>query len=671
MAHEPDFTRQPGYEPGDEAPSNESANRTFQDVVRARMGRRGFLTGGLAAATAGLYGAALLRAGPAAAAQGGTSGLLGFAPVAVSVADTVTVPAGYRVSVLAPWGAPITGDMPAFSPANTGAEQAQQTGSHHDGLHFFPIDGSSSDGLLVRNHEYVEPRFLHGAYAGLELDVDAVVFHDGARLDDEVLKEMNGHGVSVVRVKAAEDGRWAVVPDPLNRRITALTPMALSGPVRGADLVKTKYSPDGTATRGTFANCAYGVTPWNTYMAAEENWANYFRTGDAEIAREHYRYGIRDASRYGWEKAAGGGDDYVRFDASATGADEIQDYRNEPNTFGWMVEIDPFDPQSTPVKRTHLGRFAHEGVVFAPAVAGRPVVCYSGDDARDEYIYKFVSRARYDPATADGALLDEGVLYVARFNDDGSGDWLALAPGEGGLTPENGFADLADILVNTRAAADLRGATKMDRPEWGAVDRNSGEVYFTLTNNSSRPEDGVDAANPRARNIHGHIVRWIEAGGDHAATRFNWELFVLAGDAATSADLKGRPLGDEALFSCPDGIWCDPDSRLWIQTDISDSVQNTGPFAVFGNNVMLAADPRTGEIRRFLTGPIGQEITGVMTTPDQTTMFVNVQHPGANTSPQDFAAGRFSSRWPDGGAASTPRSATLVITREDGGVIGA
>jgi len=661
-----DYTQLPGHEHGDEVPSNESANPTFYDVVDARVSRRGFMAGGLAAAVTGLFGASLLQTSRAHATA---SALLGFEPVSTGTADAVTVPAGYRVQVITPLGTPITGSMPAFSHSNTGAEQAEQIGSHHDGLHYFPIDGSSTDGLLVMNHEYVEPRFLHAAYAGQALNSDAVILDGENRIADEVLKELNAHGVSVVRV-AAENGEWIVRQDRLNRRVTGLTEMEIGGPVRGSDLVRTKFSPDGTRTRGTLNNCAHGATPWNTYMAAEENWAGYFRNGDAELPREHRRYGIRDRSRYHWEKAAGGADEYVRFDASSTGSDATEDYRNEPNTYGWMVEIDPFDPESRPVKRTHLGRFGHEGVVFAPPVAGRPVVCYSGDDATNEYIYKFVSRMPYDPATADGSLLDEGTLYVARFNDDGTGDWLALAPGVGGLTPENGFADLADILVNTRAAADHVGPTKMDRPEWGTVDPNSGEVYFTLTNNSARTQENVDAANPRAVNAHGQIIRWVEANNDHASTNFRWELFVIAGDARSSVAFDGKALGDEAIFSCPDGIWCDADSRLWIQTDIGESQQNKGAHEVFGNNQMLAADPRTGEIRRFLTGPVGQEITGVITTPDQRTMFVNVQHPGATTTPEAFAEGEVNSHWPDGGDA-IPRSATLVITRDDGGVIGA
>jgi len=424
-------------------------------------------------------------------------------------------------------------------------------------------------------------------------------------------------------------------------------------------------------TRGTLNNCASGATRWNTYLAAEENWAGYFANQDTEIDRRQARYGIttRDTCRYQWHRAAGGADEYVRFDASARGASTREDYRNEPHAFGWIVEIDPMDPASVPVKRTHLGRFAHEGAVFAPAVEGQPVVAYSGDDARFEYIYKFVSARPYQAATAEGSLLDEGTLYVAKFHEDGSGDWLALAPGENGLTPENDFADLADILVNARSAADQAGATRMDRPEWGAVDPVTGRVYFTLTNTTQREAGQEDAANPRPDNGFGHIIRWQEKGG-HAGTRFHWDLFVLAGDSESSRDLVGEPLGEDAIFASPDGLWIDPDRRLWIQTDISESVMNSGIYEIFGNNQMLAADPETGTIKRFLTGPVGQELSGIAITPDQRSMFVNVQHPGATTAAEAFAAGDFASHWPEGGSA-IPRSATLVITREDGGIIGA
>jgi secreted PhoX family phosphatase len=661
---------------GDERPSNTSANRYFGDLAAAQPGRRDVLRGGIAAAMTAMFGGAMIAGG---AREARANSLIGFQAVPVSSVDTFVVPPGYKAQPFIPWGTPLLDGAPAWSTGNTGADQAKQIGSHHDGMHYFPIEGrspyegSSEDGLLVLNHEYVESRLMHSGLAKTEIGADQAPA--GARKADEVLKEINAHGVSIARIRKQASGDWAVVPDPRNRRVTGQTPMEIAGPVRGSDLVKTKYSPDGTRTRGTLNNCAHGVTPWNTYMTAEENWAGYFRNGDQadqkpSLPREQARYGVpTGGSRYRWEAAEGGADEFVRFDASKKGAGPADDYRNEPNAFGWMVEIDPFNPSSTPVKRTALGRFAHEGVVFAPARAGRPVVCYSGDDARFEYIYKFVSARPYDAATANGSLLDDGVLYVAKFNDDGSGRWLPLVFGQGPLTPASGFASQADVLVNTRLAADTVGATKMDRPEWGAVDPRTGAVYFTLTNNSQRTQSQVDRVNPRARNEFGQIVRWAEAGGDHAALSFAWDLFIVAGDKTTSRDSNGKGLGDASIFGSPDGLWFDPQGRLWIQTDIGESEQLRGANAPFGNNAMLAADPQTGEIRRFLTGPVGQEITGVITTPDGRTMFVNVQHPGATTPAKDFAEGKNASRWPEGGS-SYPRSATVIITKLDGGVIG-
>jgi len=665
----------PDYEPV----CNRSDNRPFADVAAARFNRRAFLRGSISAAVASLFASSGLTA---LAAQPGVQppGKLGFRPIPVSRDDLLHLPEGYEAQVVLRWGDPILGDLPAFAADNDSAAQAQQAGMHHDGMHFFPIEGnepwagSSVDGLLVLNHEYIEPRYLHLAItAGKPMASWETPDHRGPRNPDQVRKELHAHGVSIVRIRLNGNGQWQVVPDRHNRRITGLTPMAISGPVRGSDGVRTRYSPDGTATRGTLNNCAHGVTPWNTYLCAEENWAGYFvnrRHFDQkpDQPREHSRYGVRtDVSWHNWHLAADGADEFIRFDATPQGDRAEADYRNEPNTFGWMCEIDPFDPDSMPVKRTALGRFAHESAAFAPVQPGERVVCYMGDDARFEYIYKYVSNRTYQPGVTRGELLDDGVLYVARFNEDGSGEWLALQHGRNGLDQRNGFRDQADILVNTRTAADHVGATPMDRPEWGAVDPATGAVYFTLTNNSRRTEGQVDAANPRAENLHGHIIRWREDGAQTAQT-FRWDLFLIGGDENDSADAAGNPLGPEAILSSPDGLWIDGHRRLWIQTDISETEKNQGPHAPFGNNQMLAADPDTGEVRRFLTGPIGQEITGVVATPDHRTLFINVQHPGANTSPEDFAAGNYASRWPDG--AGIPRSATVAIRRKDGGIVG-
>ncbi|HEV7458688.1 MAG TPA: PhoX family phosphatase [Roseococcus sp.] len=660
-------------EAGDEPLSNLSTNPVFTEIAAQRMSRRGWMAGGMAAFMTGFLPVGSAEATPAAAQPS-----IGFQPVPVAVHDRVTLPPGYSAQVLVPQGTMLDGSAGRPLLEMSGEEQGRAIGAHHDGMHFFPIEGrepdqgSSTEGLLVLNHEYVEPRFMHARAAGLSLGTGRMPLEDGARNPDEALKEMNAHGVSIVRVARGTDGAWKVVADPRNRRVTAGTPMEIAGPARGHALLRTKYSPDGTRTRGTLNNCAHGVTPWNTYLTCEENWAGYFvnRTEAGQRPREQARYGVPvQQSRYNWDQVRGGADEFVRFDATIQGADATADYRHEPNGFGWVVEINPFDPASLPVKRTALGRFAHEGVVFGPVAEGRPVVAYSGDDSTFEYIYKFVSRAPFHRATANGALLDEGTLYAAKFNSDGTGEWLPLVHGVGPLTAANGFADQGEVLVNTRLAADALGATKMDRPEWGAVDPVDGRIYFTLTNNGRRTEAQVDAVNPRPRNAFGQIIRWREEGDDHAATRFAWDLFVIAGPEGDS-----RVAGDAALtadnsFACPDGLWFDADRRLWIQTDIGENDQLRGALAPFGNNAMLCANPVTGEIRRFLTGPVGQEITGVVTTPDRRTMFVNVQHPGATTPAADFAAGRINSTWPDG-EGRLPRSATIVITKNDGGIIG-
>lgn len=704
---------------GDEQMSNLSENRHMNDVIKSRFSRRSLLQGTLTAAAMGFIGGGLAACSSSSSSGGNPTPaptpsptpaptpeqLLGFNAIPVSEADTIVVPEGYSVQTIAPWGHPIMGDFPAYHLDNTGADQGNQIGSHHDGMHYFPIDGtapyegSSEDGLLVMNHEYVEPRFMHTTAVGQELTSGQVpVKEDGTRDADEVLKEMNGHGVSVVRIRKQEGANggyhWDTVADNLNRRITALTPMEIAGPVRGTDFVKTKYSPNGTMTRGTLNNCAHGVTPWNTYLTAEENWAGYFRNSTAtaeERPREQSRYGVRHSgqtSRYGWELAdeapEANQERFARFDVGSIGNSATDDYRNEPNNFGWIVEIDPFNPDSVPVKRTYLGRFAHEGVVFANPVVGQPVVAYSGDDAVNEYIYKFVSALPYSAATAGGHMLDSGTLYVAKFNDDGSGEWLPLVYGLGPLTDDNGFTSQADVLVNTRLAADTLGATKMDRPEWGAVHPQDGTVYFALTNNTGRAADATDEANPRGPNRWGHIIRWDETGGYAAATSFNWDIFIIGGPTDDSqyvqgpareneifSDFNGQPLTAEQIFAAPDGLWFDPDGRLWIQTDIGESSQNSGDTAQFGNNQMLACDPVNRDLRRFLTGPIGQEITGVITTPDKRTMFINVQHPGATTTPAEFAAGELKGSWPDHDPTRYyPRSATVVITKDDGGIIG-
>ncbi|PXW96988.1 hypothetical protein C7444_10585 [Sphaerotilus hippei] len=626
--------------------SNRSSNPSIHDL--SDPARRVLLRGGLGTLLGGLF-APLGVAGLAGCATvGGGSSLLGFGSVPVSTADAVSVPEGYVAEVIAAWGEPVglSGDMPAFKwdASNTAAEQAAQLGMHHDGIHFY-AQGPDS-GLLVMNHEYVDDGLLHP---------------DGMKTwtAEKVRKSQAAHGVSVIEVER-KDGRWQqVLPSPWARRITATTPMTVQGPAAGHALLRTAADPKGTQVLGTFNNCASGITPWGTYLTCEENFINYFNGPEKPSAHEK-RWGLKkvDATMYRWHEFD------ERFDAVR--------HPNEINRHGWVVEIDPFNPSSTPVKRTAMGRAAHEGATVAVTADGRAVV-YMGEDSRFEYIYKFVSRDRIQPggARANATLLDHGTLYVARFNADGSGDWLALVHGQGPLTAANGFADQGEVVVKTRQASDLLGATKMDRPEWITVDRN-GWVYCTLTNNSNRGGDqqpGVDAANPRRNNTMGHIIRWKEAGGFEQAA-FQWKHFVLAGDPANErAEAKGAVHGD--AFACPDGLWTDARGVVWIQTDMSTSAMGKGDLARLGNNMMLAADPSTGEVRRFLVGPAGCEITGATATPDGRTMFVDIQHPGESPSERsDPAAPTKISNWPHHRAGGRPRSATVVIRRRDGGVIG-
>lgn len=642
----------------------------FTTVIERRYSRRALLRGSLNAALAGFFGGLPLLAQTRRAADNPSLQLPGFKAVPVSHADTVQVPPGYVARPFLPWGTPICGDYPDYRPdaSNTGAEQACQMGSHHDGMHFFPLgegDERNRHGILCVNHEYVDLHKLHPHGATMV---------DGKRtVVDEVRKEIAAHGVAVVEIKAARHGDWDVVRGRYNRRITGSTPMELTGPVRGSKWVQTRYSPDGTHSRGTLSNCAHGATPWGTYLTCEENWAGCF-VNRGDLPREHARYGVRTSQTYNHWETLTDIDEYARFDATASGSGPRDDYRNEPNTQGWVVEIDPFDPTSIPQKRTALGRFAHEGAVMAPVRDGHPAVLYSGDDSRNEYLYKFVSAGAYRAEGDNRQLLEHGTLYVAVFHDDGSGEWRALdsqcqAFQEAAAAAAVSFRDQADILVNTRLAADVVGATPMDRPEWGAVHPETAEVYFSLTNNRTRgtTESPVDAANPRARNLYGHIIRWRERDQDPAAQQFFWEIFVLAGPEEASQilpGLNGPALTEENRFGCPDGLWIDGSGILWIQTDLDSHLQRRERHRL-GNNQMLAANPVSGVIRRFLVGPRGQEITGMTSTPDHRTFFINVQHPGEGSEHHPELA----SHWPDGDKAR-PRSATVIVTREDGGIIG-
>jgi secreted PhoX family phosphatase len=607
---------------------------TFSDVLQARLSRRSLLASGLTAAGLGWLGPAAWAAGP-----------LGFTGVPVSSDDTLVVPRGYVAEVLYAWGDPIS-DGPAFKAdaSNTVDDQLRQAGMHHDGMRFFPLpagQAGSTHGLLAINHEYTDDGLLHP---------DGMLTWTA----EKVRKSQAAHGVSVIEVRLAGD-RWHVVrPSRYARRVTAATPMGLTGPAAGHPWMQTAADPAGRTALGTMSNCAMGYTPWGTYLTCEENVQFYFVNRSGSVPALQRRYGITErGGGYRWHEFD------ERFDAAR--------HPNEPNRFGWVVEIDPFDPSRPPVKHTAMGRFAHEGAALAVA-PDRRVAFYMADDARFEHVYKFVSR---DPAGR--SALEHGTLYAARFDADGTGVWLELAPGKNGLDPGAGFPSPAEICIAPRLAGEIAGATRMDRPEWIAVHPLTGEVYCALSYNETRGQagrPGPDPANPRAENVYGHIIRWREGGGDPTATRFEWDVFILCGDPA-SADpsRRGDIKGD--VFGSPDGLWVDGRGVLWIQTDVSTRLLNKDHYAGMGNNQMLAADPVTREVRRFLTGPRGCEITGATGTPDGRTLFVNIQHPGETPSERSNpATPKGVSAWPEGPSGGRPRSATVVIRRADGGPVG-
>jgi len=669
---------------------------------------------------------------------------LGFAAVAKNLSDVVTIPAGYNLSVLYALGDPIASGVAAYANDGTDGDFDKRAGDHHDALYYFglnaagtqPDPNGSTRGLLAMNHENITETYLHPA---------GPTAPGGVRPEAEALKEIEAHGLSVIEVQGSAAGGWDYVQSSAyNRRITPNTPMRINGPLRGTDFMKTAYSPAGTDGRGTINNCANGHTAWNTLLTCEENWAGYFRrptdTDDAarlaaggnnpKSVTTMTRYGVRSSSgNNGWATVApanAGDTRFARWHAAidpAAADDGTGDFRNEPNQFGWVVEVDPYNPASTPRKRTALGRMGHEGCWPSRFVNGVRPAFYMGDDARNEYLYKFVSATPWDEADATATdrlalgdkYLDNGTLYVAKFNANGTGSWLPLVFGNGPLTAANAtypFASQADVLLNTRLAADAVGATPMDRPEWTAVNPANGEMYLTLTNTnaSSRPLGATDAANPRHYNDpkngsdsfgnpNGHILRLRESDDSSEASTFSWDIYAFgAGADLDPANVNLSGLDDSNDFSSPDGIWFSRPTAvsgqgnpvMWIQTD-------DGAYTDVTNCMMLAAIPgRVGDgatttltntdstgatamqttfvgaapgasLRRFLVGPAECEITGVDSTPDGKTLFVNVQHPGERGDPSNIT-----SNWPQsqsGNASGRPRSATIVITRADGGVI--
>jgi secreted PhoX family phosphatase len=621
----------------DDGISNPSDNRPFEDVLRARLSRRSVMIGGLATAATAFF----AQSGVATAARDGNPGpnptpnrpgqgrppaqpLIGFRPVGNPGGPTPVISEDYQWSTLIPWGAALLPGGEGFDPFvqanNTAEAQTKQIGIGHDGMWFFPFNGSNDHGILCINHEFGTNGHVLGASVPGSLE--------------DVAKSIAAHGVSAVEVRRT-GGRWESVVSSRNFRVTGASPVSFSGPVAGSEFLA---NPAGNPTLGTLNNCGNGYTPWGTYLTCEENFNGYFgATGAWDRTPERARYGFSAGGfGYGWHLFE------ERFDLSNPA------YANEANRFGWIVEIDPTAPGGAPVKRTALGRFKHEGIATTTGRGGR-LVGYMGDDESFDYIYKWVSADNWTSMRARGiSPLDEGTLYVARFDDDGTGTWLPLTIDDPTLAAR--FSSQAELLTYVRIAADLLGATPMDRPEWTAVAPN-GDVYITLTNNSARGTATVP--NPQAPNTFGHIIRWRDAD-QHVGTAFEWDIYVLATDTQANPD---------SAFGSPDGLWVDPDGRVFIQTD------GTQPTVaeVRGNDQLLVGsafvEGQPPVIKRLFAGPALCEITGVAVTPDRRTMFINVQHPGnGNPAVTNFPAPQ--------GSGAIPRDCTVVITRKDGGVIG-
>jgi secreted PhoX family phosphatase len=639
--------------------SNSSRNDTMGDIIARRYSRRDVMRGSLAvAAISATVSPLAMIAAKTARAEGSPRFVFDEVPAGVDAKHHVAP--GYDADILIRWGDPLFADAPEFDPLNQTAEaQAKQFGYNNDFLGFFPIDGSPDRGLLTVNHEYTNEELMFPklprqeekgvAFAGMTPELVAV--------------EMMAHGGTVIEL-VRENGKWRYLKDsPLNRRITAETEMEITGPAAGHDLMKTSADPTGTKVRGMLNNCGGGMTPWGTWVSCEENFNGYF---GGEMPEDHpnfaafKRYGVPSNS-YAWAKF------HDRFDVAKE--------PNEANRFGWAVEIDPTDPNSVPKKRTALGRFKHENAQMVVNKDGR-VVTYMGDDERFDYVYRFITNGTYNSndRAANMNLLDEGILSVARFNDDGTVNWLPLVHGEGALTAENGFNSQAEVLINARMAADAVGATKMDRPEDVESNAATGKVYVMLTNNTRRKPDQIDTANPRAENAFGHIIELTAPEMDHGVETFKWEILVKCGDpsvAGVGATFSSATTKD-GWFGMPDQCAIDAEGRLWIGTD-GNSGEETG--RTDGLWALETEGQARGTSKLFFRCPAGAELCGPLFTPNLETAFVAVQHPGddGETWPEFGRVSTFddpSTRWPDFQDSMPPRPSVVAITKSGGGKIG-
>lgn len=666
MAKRENFcNRAEAYEAHDDQPLSPPSQISIGEIIQKRYSRREMMRGSLGVvAAASLFGPSLLRTASSARAEQG----LDFDEVEAGVDGTHHLADGFEAEILLRWGDPLFPDSPSFDPLKqSAAAQLKQFGYNNDYIAFFPLDENGSRALLCVNHEYTNEEIM---FPGMKRQ-DVACFPDmTAELVDI---EMAAHGVTIVEI-AREAGRWRVVLDSrYNRRVgPSVTMMGADGPAAGDDRLKTRDDPFGRRILGTLNNCAGGVTPWGTYLTAEENFHGYFWsdlcTKGGKPPKGHGGSQAKSYDRYGvpglWQAW---GKFQPRFN--------VDKEPNEPNRFGWIVEIDPFDPNSVPVKHTALGRFRHEGAETILNKDGR-VVVYCGDDGRFEYVYRFVSSGRYDPSDRDAnrKLLSEGTLSVARFREDGTVTWLPLIFGKDWLTPDFGFRSQADVLIDARIAADLLGATRMDRPEDVQPNPVNGRVYVILTNNEDRSEEEEDAANPRAKNVFGHIIEMIPPDGDHAADEFRWEMLIRCGDPgiAEVGALWNPATSSSGWFACPDSAAVDSEGRLWVSTDQGNPWPTGRADGLYRVDT---AGSRRRTSKLFFRGPVGGEICSPCFTPDGETLFLAVQHPAADATHRYKGFERASTfddpatRWPDFDPSMPPRPSVLAITKKGGGRI--
>ena len=656
------------FEAFDDIPTNPNLSRTIGDVINARYGRRDMLKGMLGVtATTALFGTSAMIA-PRQATAATDASRYKFDELAWGNDREHHIAEGYNADILLRWGDPITADAPEFDVNNqSAAAQLKQFGYNNDYVGFTALSDDGTRGLLCVNHEYTNEEVM---FPGLGRQ-DRAGFE--GMTQDIVDIEMAAHGGTVVEIEQGSDGKWALVQNSAyNRRITPLnTEMTFSGPAAGHDRMKTNADPSGMSVIGTINNCAGGMTPWGTYLMAEENFHGYFWTDvvDAEgkpdlaaqpEAKQMERYGV-PGRWYAW------GQYYDRFN--------IDKEPNEPNRFGWVVEVDPRNPDAAPIKHTALGRFRHEGAETTVSSSGHLVI-YSGDDNRFDYQYKYVSDAKVtdDTAVFGSPLLSEGTLYVARFDADGTVEWLPLVHGNGPINAKNGFNSQADVMIDTRLAADLLGATPMDRPE-DAQPGPNGTAYLMLTNNTRRTADQVNAANPRPDSAFGHIIEIKEANEDHAATTGTWSILVKCGDPAVAeVGAEWNPeTSENGWFGSPDNCAIDADGRLWISTDQGSNWGKTGKSD--GLYALETNGNLRGHSKLFFRCPVGGELCGPYFHDSGETLFLAVQHPGTDGT-KDFEeferASTFedpATRWPDFDPAMPPRPSVVVVTRQGGGKI--